>query len=118
MSRLLTQYREEMMHARAAEAQGDAEECWLRLERAHILSQPSPILHTLNHVAMLRLALRIGDLREALAQVVRVLLAGIASLLAVAPRGNPGRARVSLTARAAIPDDLAPLLDEERAVSP
>ena len=39
---------------------------WHHLERAHIISQPDPWRHTCNHGAMLDLALRQHDRREAL----------------------------------------------------
>ncbi|MDT2007246.1 DUF3703 domain-containing protein [Rhodococcus opacus] len=42
----------------AAGAAADSAARWEQLERAHIVSQPFPWLHTRNHVAMLVLALR------------------------------------------------------------
>ncbi len=61
-------YRREMTAAKAA---GTAEARWHHLERAHIVSQPDPWLHTCNHAAMFVLAVRQRDRREALGQVVR-----------------------------------------------
>ncbi|MGQ9352670.1 MULTISPECIES: DUF3703 domain-containing protein [Mycolicibacterium] len=40
------------------------------LERAHVVSQPDPWLHTCNHASMLALALRRRDLLKALGQLV------------------------------------------------
>ncbi len=40
----------------AASSTGEAQARWAHLERAHIVSQPYPWLHTRNHVAMFRLA--------------------------------------------------------------
>ncbi|HMG45421.1 MAG TPA: DUF3703 domain-containing protein [Acidimicrobiales bacterium] len=51
------------------------EDRWHALERAHILSQPWPWPHTVVHWHMLRLALGQRDRREALGQVVRLLVA-------------------------------------------
>lgn len=53
-----TVYRQEMI---AAEAADSPDARWSHLERAHIVSQPHPWLHTCNHVAMLALALRQHD---------------------------------------------------------
>jgi hypothetical protein len=61
---------------------------WTHLERAHILSQPDPWLHTGNHLAMFSLAVRQRDRREALGQVVRITAAAPASLVAATPRAT------------------------------
>lgn len=53
---------------------------WRHLERAQIVSQPDPGLHTGNHAAMLTLALRQHDRREALGQVLRLIVAAPGSL--------------------------------------
>lgn len=65
-------YRREMDAARKAD---DALVRWRHLERAHIVSQPDPWLHTCNHTAMLVLAVRQRDRREALGQVLRLIVA-------------------------------------------
>jgi hypothetical protein len=114
MTALATAYHHEMALARAAARLSDFDESWRRLERAHVLSQLSAWLHTHNHVAMLVLALRTREWREALGQVVRVLVSGAASSLGVAPSGNPGRTRVGLTQAQPIPEDLAAILASAR----
>lgn len=52
-------YRREMEAARKTD---DALVRWRHLERAHIVSQPDPWLHTCNHAAMLVLAVRQRDI--------------------------------------------------------
>lgn len=94
----------------AARASTDAEARWRHLERAHILSQPWPWPHTRNHIAMLVLALAQRDRREALGQVVRIIVAAPGSALGRYPAGNTGRARVGLTRPMPVPEDLAALL--------
>ncbi|WP_248492331.1 DUF3703 domain-containing protein [Tsukamurella sp. PLM1] len=96
-------YRVEMAAAHAAPA-GAVK--WRHLERAHILSQPDPWLHTGNHVAMFVLAVRERNRGEALGQVVRIVLAAPGSLTGRYPEGNTGRASVGLRRRMPIPDDL------------
>lgn len=100
-------YRREMAAAKLAPS---AEQRWRHLERAHIVSQPDPWLHTCNHAAMLSLALRQRDRREALGQVVRLIVAAPGSLSGRYPVGNTGRVDAGLMTPMAIPDDLASLV--------
>ncbi len=88
----------------------DAAERWAKLERAHILSQPSAWHHTRVHLHMLAFAWETRDVGEIVGQVVRVILAGPASLVGRYPVGNTGRADVPLSANMAIPGDLAETL--------
>lgn len=101
-------YRGEMTAAKYAT---DPAARWQHLERAHIVSQPDPWLHTCNHAAMLALALRQRDRREAIGQVVRLIVAAPGSLTGRYPVGNTGRADAGLMTRMPIPDDLATLAD-------
>ncbi|MBF6539826.1 DUF3703 domain-containing protein [Nocardia farcinica] len=100
-------YRAEMAAAKTA---ADPALRWTHLERAHILSQPDPWLHTGNHVAMFALAVRQRDRREAFGQLVRILVAAPGSLTGRYPEGNTGRANVGLRRPMPIPADLAELL--------
>ncbi|MER7583922.1 DUF3703 domain-containing protein [Kitasatospora sp. NPDC097691] len=102
-----TAYAAEMTAARTAPDPADR---WRHLERAHILSQPWPWPHTRNHVAMFGLALRLCDRREALGQVLRIIVAAPGSALGRYPEGNTGRANVPLTRPMPLPDDLAAVL--------
>ncbi|RFS84352.1 DUF3703 domain-containing protein [Actinomadura spongiicola] len=104
-------YAREMAAARTAT---DPAARWRHLERAHILSQPWPWPHTRNHIAMLALALAQRDRREALGQVMRIVVAAPGSALGRYPEGNTGRARVGLTRPMPVPDDLAALLARGR----
>jgi len=96
----------------AAKSAPHAEQRWRHLERAHIVSQPDPWLHSCNHAAMLTLALRQRDRREALGQVVRLLVAAPGSLSGRYPTGNTGRVDAGLMTPMAIPADLASLVNE------
>lgn len=68
-------YRGEMTAAKYATSPAAR---WRHLERAHIVSQPDPWLHTCSHAAMLRLALGQHDRREAIGQVLRLMVAALA----------------------------------------
>ncbi|MEV0711606.1 DUF3703 domain-containing protein [Nocardia aurea] len=100
-------YNLEMTAAKSAAV--DAER-WPPPERAHILSQPDPWPHTRNHIAMFVLAVRRRDRREALGQIVRIIVAAPGSVSGRYPEGNTGRARVGLLDPMPIPPDLAALL--------
>ncbi|SUE94918.1 Protein of uncharacterised function (DUF3703) [Mycolicibacterium tokaiense] len=100
-------YHREMAAARSSVS---APVRWEHLERAHILSQPDPWLHTRNHVAMLALALGQRDRREALGQLIRLVVAAPGSLSGRYPVGNTGRARVGLMSPMPVPPDLAAVL--------
>jgi hypothetical protein len=97
----------ELTHARTAET---SEARWAALERAHILSQPWPWPHTKAHAAMLGVAWREKDRREARGQVIRLLVAAPGSAFGRYPEGNTGRATVPLTQPMPVPDDLAQIL--------
>ncbi len=100
----------ELAAASSAFRDGDVAEAWRRLERGHILSQPSAWLHTRVHWAMLVLSVRVFDLRELVGQLVRLAVAGIGSTVGRFPVGNTGRARAPLTMPMPVPDDLAATL--------
>ncbi len=91
----------------AADHAADRRTRWAHLERAHILSQPYPWLHTHNHIAMFALAVSQRDRREALGQFVRIVVAAPGSLAGLAPEGNTGRAAVGLRTPMPVPVDLA-----------
>ncbi|HET8588554.1 MAG TPA: DUF3703 domain-containing protein [Nakamurella sp.] len=94
----------------AARRTADTAARWRHLERAHILSQPWPWPHTRNHIAMLALAIAQRNRREALGQVVRIIVAAPGSALGRYPEGNTGRADAGLTRPMPVPADLAGLL--------
>ncbi|OFJ52185.1 hypothetical protein BEL07_18850 [Mycolicibacterium grossiae] len=97
-------YRREMDAAAKAD---DSLVRWRHLERAHIVSQPDPWLHTGNHAAMLVLAVRQRDRREAVGQVLRLMIAAPGSMTGRYPVGNTGRVTAGLMTPMPIPDDLA-----------
>jgi hypothetical protein len=97
--------------ARAARRGGDIPRAWHHLERAHVLSQPSVVLHVRVHWRMLTLAFATFDVREILGQAIRVVVAGPSSALSRYPVGNVGSTRVGLLATMPIAPDLEEVLD-------
>lgn len=85
-------WRHEFTAARTEQGPGSQ---WRHLERAHMLSQPFPVLHTRTHLTMLTHAVRSRDRREALGQLFRLLVAAPGSASGRFPLGNTGRANVN-----------------------
>jgi hypothetical protein len=94
-----------------AAGDSDGQVRWSHLERAHILSQPWAWPHVKVHALMLRQGLRERDRREAIGQIVRLIVAGPGSLTGRYPTGNSGRATVPMMQPAEMPPDLAAVLD-------
>jgi hypothetical protein len=103
--RVATAYAEEIGHARTSSARRDYVECFVHLERAHILGQRSTIRHTYAHWLMFRAGLQQRDFREVLGQVPRIVASIVFSRIWV-PLGNTGRARVPAMKPMQLPIDL------------
>lgn len=88
----------------------DGHVTWERLERAHIVSQPWAWPHTKVHMVMLGAALRQRDRREALGQLIRIVVAAPGSLTGRYPVGNTGRASMGLRATAPLSGQMEDLL--------
>lgn len=97
--------------ARACEAEGRCDASWANLEAAHIVGQPYTLAHVRSHWAMMMFARRLGSQRELLAQLLRIIAAGLFTWLWV-PAGNSGRGDTSAFAREALPRDLKARLQE------
>ncbi len=85
-------------------------QCFEHLERAHILGQRHYITHVRNHYWMYKVAVKKRDLREAVGQIVRMILS-VGSLMGTVPLGNTGRARISPIKPMNIPSDLQVYFD-------
>jgi len=103
--RVAREYAEEIGRARISLAGRDYLDCFVHLERAHILGQRSTIRHTYAHWLMFRAGLQQRDLKEIVGQVPRMLASILFSRIWV-PRGNTGRARVSAMKPMPIPGDM------------
>lgn len=104
-------YRNEVNAGRLANDAGDVTAAWSHLERAHLLAQPFPVAHIGSHIAQLRLGWRTRDRTEVAGQVVRIVVAGPASVVGRIPVGNDGRARTPLRATAPVPADLVAVFE-------
>ena len=102
-------YQQELSRAREALASGDVEQCFIHLERAHVLSQRMTFRHTHVHALMLVAGWLRGDWREVVGQLPRMLASLVFSRVWV-PKGNTGRARVSAFQPMPVPEDLRHLV--------
>ena len=80
---------------------------FFHLEKAHILGQRNAIPHTINHWWMLKVGIRKKDGKEIMGQIIRLLVAGIGSLLGRAPIGNTGGSNIGIMTPLPINDDIA-----------
>lgn len=108
---LRTARQREIDEAHRAEGGGDYSGAWMRLERAHILSQTHAWPHVHVHLRMASFAWRRRDLSELLGQIPRILLAAPGSWSGRAPRGNTGGASVGIFTPMEITADLRALID-------
>ena len=96
--------------ARLAFVDGDLDEAFRLLERAHVLGQPWAGAHSWTHWMMLRIGWRRRDRREVAGQLLRLAAGGLLSILGRLPQGNTGGANVPATRPMPPPPDLAPLV--------
>lgn len=108
---------DELNDYRGARVDGRYAYAWTALERAHILSQPDPWLHTKVHLEMMGFGLWTGDWKEIAGQIVRTAVAAIGTALGRAPAGNTGRASVPLLKVMPVPSDIADKLEQARKAS-
>lgn len=105
-TKLRNAFNHEMQLAQECFAIKDFKQCYMHLERAHILGQRNYIPHVKSHYGMYKVGVATGDLREALGQVTRMIMS-IFSIINLVPLGNTGRARISPIKPMPIPADLA-----------
>lgn len=73
---------------------GNLKNAWRHLERAHIIGQKYPFVHTLVHWKMLQFGLKIKSGKEIFGQIPRLIFGGVKSFVGKIPLGNPGGANV------------------------
>ncbi len=117
MSGLREAIERELAASRRAEQASDVEAAFRHLERAHVLGQFQAGIHVSVHARMLAFAIRRGDLREAIGQIPRLILAAPGSWTRLAPRGNTGGADVGIFEPMPVPADLEALLGSSRSAT-
>ena len=112
--RIRSSVRLELRAASRADADGQAENAFRHLERAHVLGQAATVEHVRVHWHMLRWAIRHRKPAEAAGQVWRLIGAALITGLGWLPHGNTGGANVSGFRRMPIPPDLQRIMDAAR----
>ncbi|MEP7294714.1 MAG: DUF3703 domain-containing protein [Burkholderiales bacterium] len=104
----------ELDAAHRAEASGNPDDAFRRLERAHVLGQATTIEHVRVHWHMSRWAARRGNTGDAVNQLWRMTAAAMKTGIGWIPLGNTGGSNVSAFQRMPIPVDLQRLIDAAR----
>lgn len=110
-TKLAAAFNDEMQQARSLYSEGQYQQCFHHLERAHVLGQRDYIPHVINHYWMMKVGWRCRNVREVLGQVLRI-VGSAGSLIGFIPIGNTGGANVSAIKAMPIPPDLARFFDE------
>lgn len=105
-------YKKEMNNFQKSLKQNDFVSAMHSLERAHILAQYFPVVHTVVHWKMLVLGFKTMSPKEIIAQIIRISVAGIGSVTGRIPVGNLGSARIPIFQFMEIPDDLKKIIDQ------
>src|SRR5690606_18144987 len=87
-------YKLEIEKYRFEYSQGNFQNAWRHLERAHIIAQKYPWQHTFVHWKMLQFGMRIKSGKEIFGQIPRLIFGGVKSFVGKVPVGNPGGANV------------------------
>ncbi|MEI1278052.1 DUF3703 domain-containing protein [Leptospira venezuelensis] len=103
-------YKQELDLSKKYKEEGNLNESWRHLERAHLIGQYYPAPHTGSHFRMLLFAIEQKDRKEILGQLLRVSLGWLGSWLNRIPVGNTGGANVPIMQPMPIPKDLLDLL--------
>lgn len=106
---------EELQASGGRSAAGDLNSAFQHLERAHVLGQASTVTHTRVHWEMLKVGIRLRDLREIWGQIVRIVGAATKTPFGIYPKGNTGGANVWFFKPLPIPIDLQQILDTSEA---
>lgn len=73
---------------------GNMEQSWNHLERAHVIGQAYPYAHSFVHWKMLQFGFKIKSVKEIIGQIPRLLVGGVKSFVGQIPVGNTGGANV------------------------
>mgnify|MGYP005994592077 CR=1 FL=1 len=85
----------EIVQAKALEAEGKLSESFRHLENAHVLGQESTWWHVKVHFLMLLWAYRQRDVNETVGQIVRIVGAATKTAIGLVPAGNTGGSNIS-----------------------
>ncbi|NEX60955.1 DUF3703 domain-containing protein [Noviherbaspirillum galbum] len=103
----------EMAAAHRLLTEGDVDNAFIHLERAHVVGQRYVIPHVQTHWHMLRIGLLRRSVPQVWGQAVRIVLGALGSAVGVVPTGNTGGTNISMFARMPIHLDIQRILGKE-----
>ena len=74
--------------------EGNLQQAWRHLEKAHVIGQAFPYQHSLVHWKMLQFGIRIKSFKEIVGQIPRLLVGGVKSFVGKIPVGNTGGSNI------------------------
>jgi hypothetical protein len=98
-----------------AQLRGAQTQAFNHLERAHVLGQTSTVLHVRAHWRMLIWSWKQRDIRECLAQLVRIAGAATKTAIGLVPSGNTGGSNISPFRSLPVPPELAEKIQQASA---
>ncbi|MEO9477576.1 MAG: DUF3703 domain-containing protein [Cyclobacteriaceae bacterium] len=87
-------YTQELNEYHRQISDGNPQNAWNHLERAHVIGQAYPYHHSYVHWKMLLFGIDIKSTKEVLGQIPRLLIGGVKSFVGNIPVGNTGGANV------------------------
>ncbi len=111
--RLKYYYLRELVLYRQFFKNGQLQQAWFHLERAHIIGQSFPFEHSYAHWLMLKFGFYIKNRREILGQIPRLLVGGVKSFVGKIPLGNTGGANIPPLRPMPLPADIQQLFIKE-----
>ena len=104
-------FEREISRAKQFIAEGELEQGFAHLERAHVIGQAFVVPHARSHWLMLGVEFRRKRPVAACGQIVRIVLGIVGSVVGVVPVGNTGGSDVSMFKRMPIAPELQGIID-------
>ncbi len=103
---LATLFNHMMTDAKKSISEGEYDNAFSLLEKAHVIGQLYVVPHTLTHYYMLKIGFLRKDIKEIIGQLIRIPLGIIGSFVGKVPTGNTGGSNISMFKKMEIPKEL------------
>lgn len=101
-----------IIEAKRLIVEGQLQEAFQYLEKAHVIGQRYVIPHTISHWYMLKIGMLRKDFKEIFGQLIRIPLGILGSFIGAVPLGNTGGSNVSIFQKMDIPMELKEILEQ------
>ncbi len=109
---LVAFYKTELKAYQVELIDGNLQNAWKHLERAHIIGQRYPYTHSYVHWKMLLFGFKIKSIKEIAGQIPRLFVGGVKSFVGKVPVGNPGGSNVPPLKSFPIEPDLLEIFEQ------